>query len=166
MNFIVSRILPLLVLVIFSQTAFSAGFVEKITSKSGGADLPKPSENYAAKTSYNESQKKVLTAVLDAMGKNNVDVLTIDRESGRIGSDYVAGPTYSAAFGFLGSNSIRYKFNIIVSGAKAKTEVTVTAKLESSGDEVQSWHDVSADNKPVVAQLRDWMYEQVEKQLN
>ncbi|MDP2152202.1 MAG: hypothetical protein Q8J66_00885 [Methylotenera sp.] len=154
----------LLLMVLFTQSA-SAGFAEKITSKSG-AELPSPSLNYVAKTSYKESQKKVIAAILDAMSKNNIDVLTIDRESGRVASDYVAGPTYSAAFGLLGSNSTRYKFNVVVSRDGNKSAVNVSVKLESSGDEVESWRDVSADNKETVAKLRDWMYEIIEKQLN
>jgi len=162
MRFIFSRFLPLFMMAIFSQAAF-AGFTDKITSQSG-ADLPAPSANYVAKTIYQGSEKKVLASVLDAMAKSNVDVLTIDRESGRVGSDYVAGPTYSAVFGLLGSNSTRYKFNIIVSRDGAKSVVSVTAKIESSGDEASSWRDVSADNKDGVIQLRDWMYEQIEKQ--
>jgi|GEM_PF-1432828 len=164
MNFVLSRFFSFLMMVIFSQAAI-AGLAEKITSQSG-AELPAPSANYVAKTSYKESQKKVLAAVLDAMAKNNVDVLSIDRESGRIASDYVAGPTYTAAFGFLGSNATRYKFNVIVTKEGTKSAVSVTAKLESSGDEVESWRDVSADNKETVTQLRDWMYEKIEKQLN
>ena len=69
------------------------------------------------------------------------------------------------ALGILGGNSTRYKYLISVQERGRNTKLTVTAYLESSGNQIQSWRDVSADNPQIVSNLQNALTEDIQKHL-
>lgn len=145
----------------------NAGLFESITSKSGGAELPRPSEGYKPAKEVSASRERLIGAILEVFDENRISADLIDKQYGRVTSGYVQGPTFSTAFGLLGSNSTRYKFAISMSVSdKRANKLKVVATLESAGDEVTSWRDVSADNREVVANLEGWLYEQIEARIS
>lgn len=148
---------------LFSAAASAEGLLEAITAQNDER-LPQPSPGYQAKKLLPVTSDVLFQTVLRIFDENRITPGVIDKENGRIVSDYVAGPTFSTAFGLLGSNSTRYKVNIfIVKISKSSSKINVVARIESSGSQIQSWRDVSADNRKVVSDIEDWMYEQIEQ---
>jgi hypothetical protein len=94
-----------------------------------------------------------------------VPIAQENKESGRITTDYIARPTYRAAFGLLGSNTVRYKYRISIRGHSVGSQLRITAFLESSGNKVQSWRDVGSSNKKIIEALQDSLIEEVEKRV-
>lgn len=151
----------------FIAVPANAGLFESMTSQSSGTELPHPSEGYKPVKEFAVSRDKLIKSILEVFDENSISAESIDKHYGRIASGYVQGPTFSTAFGILGSNSTRYKFAISMSefGRRA-TKLKIVAMLESSGNEVQSWRDVSADNREAVIGLEGWLYEQVARKVN
>lgn len=148
-----------------SSRVANAGFLEAITQQSG-AKLPRPTEGYQPRTEFSAPVERVFDAALEMFDRNRIDAAHIDRQNHRLMSDYIAGPTYMTAFGLLGFNTARYKFTLVFKPiSPTVTRVDVRVRVESSGDAVQSWRDVSQYNPEVVRDLEGWMYEQLERAL-
>lgn len=142
----------------------SRSVVESITSTSG-APLPEPSAGFVPTDPLPHPRAKVFSAAVAVLDEMRVPIVSSNPTDGRITTDYAAGPRYTAALGFLGSNSTRYKYLVNVRDAGRGTKLTVTAYLESSGNSVQSWRDVSADNPAITAKIQNALVERIEKSL-
>jgi uncharacterized lipoprotein len=104
--------------------------------------------------------------VKDVLDDNGIFIASLDKNEGRITTEYVEGQSQANALGFLGVISTRYRYFIsIEKKATATQRVRITARLESSGDALQQWRDISSDNKAITTKLENWLYEQIEKSL-
>lgn len=149
----------------FNEGSKERGFIESITS-SNGKSLPKPSPQYQPREVLPFPSQQVYKAAINTLDDSRISIANESKEDGRISTDYIAGPTFSTAFGILGSNSSRYKYLISVKeSGRNSTTLRVTAYLESSGSSIQSWRDVSADNQQIVANLQNALMEDIEKRL-
>lgn len=136
-----------------------------MTQQIGGKALPEPSAGFKPMEILPYSTSAVFRAAVEALEDSGATILQQSKENGRITTDYVAGPTQIAALGLLGGNSVRYKYLVSVKDRAGKTKLTVTVFLESSGNQVQSWRDVSADNPEAVASIQNALIEDIEKRL-
>ena len=138
--------------------------VEAITS-TAGTPLPEPSAGFTPTDPLPHAPAKVYAAATAALDAMRIPIVNSSQADGRVTTDYAAGPRYSAAFGLLGSNTTRYKYLVNVRAAGTGSKLTVTAFLESSGNQVQSWRDVSADNPTITAKIQLALIERIEKSL-
>jgi hypothetical protein len=131
--------------------------------------LPQPSPGFTPKKTYAVSQDKLWTDILDALDKNRVTVVSSDKGSGVIQTDYVGGPSRLIGLGLVAAQSTRYKFNITVrSQSEGSTRVNIVSRVEStmSGRSGSSqWNDVTVQNVKIADELEGWLYEQIEKGL-
>lgn len=141
------------------------GAASSMTQQTGGNELPEASAGYQPAAQLPFPKERVFQAALDTLDDLRITVLTESKDAGRITTDYVAGPTQVVAFGLLGGNSVRYKYTISVKQDGKASKLTVTAFLESSGNKVQSWRDVSADNQQIVTNLQNFLTEKISKKL-
>lgn len=140
------------------------GFVGSMTSQRGKS-LPAPSQNFQPTDVLPFASMQVHKAALRALDDARVSILSESKEDGRIATDYVAGPSFDTALGLLGNNSTRYKYLLSIKPSGRGTKLKVTAYLESSGSEVQSWRDVSAENQTQVNSVQNALIENIENAL-
>lgn len=136
-----------------------------VTQDIGGQAFPEPSPGFEPKATLPYSTAKVYQAALNTLEDENIIIASESKQNGRITTDYIAGPTQMTALGLLGTISTRYKYQINVKQREKGTKLTVTAYLESSGNQVQSWRDVSADNPQAISVLQKALTEKIEKNL-
>jgi NlpB/DapX lipoprotein len=136
---------------------------------SGNGKLPTPSANFTPKRTYAVSRDKLWQAVLDALDQNHITVVSDDKSSGIIQTDYLAGPESLLVFPVAIEQSSRYKYNITLRDeSDGSIRVNVICKIESttnSGHGSSQWNDVTPQNAKLENQLETWLYEQIEKQL-
>ncbi|MGR3179031.1 MAG: hypothetical protein ACUZ8E_13345 [Candidatus Anammoxibacter sp.] len=142
----------------------SRAFVESITSRHG-KPLPEPSSNFQPTNVLPFTSTQVYKAAIGVLDDGRVSILNENKEDGRISTDYVAGPSFVTALGILGSNSTRYKYLISIKDSGRGTKLKVTAYLESSGNMVQTWRDVSENNQTKVRNIQNALIENIEKML-
>lgn len=132
----------------------------------GATRFPQASENFLPKKEYAASFENTWASVHDVLNKNRIVVAAENKSEGRITTDYVQGQGQADAFGLLGVISTRYKYAIRLTRAgSGNITIAVLANLESSGDAMPAWRDISNDNKGIVAKLENWLYEQIQKRL-
>jgi uncharacterized lipoprotein len=128
--------------------------------------LPQPTAGFVPKRTYAVPYDKLWTDVLNALDKNKVTIAAIDKSSGVIQSDYLAGP---GTFMVIMAQSTRYKYNITVRDqGDGNVRVNVTCKVESSinGDRgADPYRDVTPQNAALTAKLETWLYEQIEQEI-
>ena len=67
------------------------------------------------------------------------------------------------ALGILGTIQTRYKYNInLTKLSKSKTRINIHCILESTGNKMSAWRDISNDNLELVKNLENWLYEQID----
>lgn len=76
----------------------SRGVVESMTSQRG-ASLPEPSSSYQPVDHLPYPVGKVYEAAIEVLDEGRVSIVNENKDSGRIATDYVAGPSYSTALG-------------------------------------------------------------------
>jgi hypothetical protein len=133
-------------------------------SDNGG--FPTPTANFTPKRAYAISQDKLWQSILDTLDKNRITIVSTDKASGIIGTDYIAGPGRLVLGGLGGAQSTRYKYSInLRSDADGSVKVNVICKVESSinsGRGSSQWRDVTPSNVPLADKLETWLYEQIE----
>lgn len=133
----------------------------------GATRFPQPSENFMPKKQYAASFEDAWVGVHTVLDKNRIVVATENKDEGRVTTDYVQGQGQAAAFGLLGVISTRYKYAIrLTRGGSGNTMINVLANLESSGSAMPAWRDISNDNRHIVTNLENWLYEQIQKRLS
>lgn len=133
----------------------------------GKTRFPEPSNSYTPKSSYSVSFDTMWNAIDDVLQRNRIGIVSSDKSSGTILTDYIQGQSQVNALGLAGSITTRYKYNIRskpINNNKSKLSIFCT--LESSGNSLTSWRNISNDNKALVSNLEKWLYEQIEKELN
>jgi len=133
----------------------------------GVTRFPQPSENFTPKKEYAVSFDDAWSNVHDVLNKNRIVVATENKSEGRIATDYIQGQGQADGFGLLGVISTRYKYAIRLARAGGgNTTINVLANLESSGNAMPAWRDISNDNRGIVTRLENWLYEQIQKRLS
>jgi len=148
-----------------SAALFSVALAAGCAQTIGGKAIPNPSAGFQPADPLPYPVAKVYKAAIDTLDDSRIPVANQSKEDGRISTDYIAGPTQIMALGILGSTSTRYKYLISMKDRGHNTKLTVTAYLESSGNKIQSWRDVSADNPQVISSLQNALTEDIEKHL-
>lgn len=138
--------------------------VESMTSTIGKS-MPAPSLNFKPLDILPYPTKQVYKEVINILDESRISVLNENKEDGRISTDYIAGPVFVTAGGLLGSNSTRYKYLISIRDISGSTKLKVTAFVESSGNKIQSWRDVSEQNQTQVRSIENALIEKIEKSL-
>lgn len=132
----------------------------------GATRFPQPSENFMPKREYTASFEDSWKNVNDVLNKNRIVVATENKGEGRITTDYIQGQGQADGFGLLGVISTRYKYAIRLARAgSGNTTINVIANLESSGNAMPAWRDISNENRGIVTKLENWLYEQIQKRL-
>jgi hypothetical protein len=131
----------------------------------GNTRMPEPTSAVEPKKEYKASADAVWKAIHDAFDNNRIFVATENKSEGRISTEYIAGQSQMNALGLLGTISTRYKYQIRMTQAgNGMTQIAVTCVLESSGNAMQAWRDISKDNMQIVANLEKWLYQEIEKE--
>ena len=130
--------------------------------------FPTPTANFTPKCTYSIPHDKLWQAVLDTLDKNQIAVVSTDKSSGIIQTDYIAGP--GEVMIPLGvSQATRYKYNITLRDeSDGSVRLNVLCKVEdtmSNGHEASQWRDVTPQNTALVNKLETWLYEQIEDEL-
>lgn len=149
-------------------TILFAGFLTSCGTPTGKAKFPQASESFSPRQIYVIAQESLWNAVLSTLEKNRVAILSQDKASGIIQTDYLEGQGQTFG-GFLVSQSTRYKYNITVrKQSDQEAKLAILSKVESSlanGQGSTQWTDAGAQNSRLLKNLENWLYEQVEKEL-
>jgi hypothetical protein len=109
---------------------------------------------------------KLRNGILDALGKNRITKISVDKASGVIQTDYIAGP---GEFMVFAAQSTRYKYNLTVRNqADGTVKLNIICKVEdsmsgSSGS--TQCRDVTPQNTTLTTKLETWLYEQIEPEI-
>jgi uncharacterized lipoprotein len=129
--------------------------------------FPEPTANFMPKRIYTVQYDKLWQVTLDALDKNNITVVSTDKSSGIIQTDYIAGPAKPLIVEW---ENIRYKYNVTLrSEPDGSVKVNVVCRIEDSlfnGKDSTQWSDVTQQNVPLENKLETWLYEQLEDELN
>jgi hypothetical protein len=132
-------------------------------SNLGNAKFPKSSTNYVLKKELNISYDKLFGVIANVLEDNRASIVSQDKATGKITTDYIQGVTQATAGGLLGVIQTRYKYNISITKLnKNKSKINIICTLESSGNKMSAWRDVTSDNIELVKSLEDWLYEQID----
>jgi len=133
---------------------------------SDNGTYPAPTANFTPKRVYAVQYDKLWQATLDALDKNRITVVSTDKSSGIIQTDYIAGP---GTFMVVMAQSTRYKYNITLrSEPDGGVKVNVICRIEDSinnGQSSSQWRDVTPQNTTLENRLETWLYEQLEAEL-
>lgn len=136
-------------------------------ASTGTVKFPKPSTDFQPKRSYCASYDKIWDAVNRVLEVNRITIAAIDKSSGRITTDYIQGASTAYAAGLAGVGNSRYKYNIKLSDeSDNKVRLSIIAKLEQSlsgSTGSTPYRDLSKQNMPIVTNLENWLYEQIEQ---
>lgn len=128
----------------------------------GQAQFPTPSVATPPRQEFVATYNQLWGRIARVLEDNRIEVASSDKSSGRMVTEYVQGQSQMTALGLLGTIATRYKYTIRVEKIDPQhTRVTARCVLESSGNEMSAWRDVSRDNSHVVTQLERWLYEQI-----
>ena len=131
---------------------------------SDNGKFPEPTASFTPKQTYAVPYDKLWNGILDALDKNRITTVSVDKASGVISTDYCAGP---GTFMVIMAQSTRYKYGITVRDQGNGIErVNIVCKVESSinGESGASqWHDVTPQNTALATKLEKWLYEQIEQ---
>ena len=133
---------------------------------SANGTYPAPTANFTPKRVYAVPYDKLWQTTLDALDKNRITVVSTDKLSGIIQTDYIAGP---GAFMVVITEISRYKYNITLRNEPdGSVKVNVMCKIEDSinnGQSSSQWRDVTPQNTALENRLETWLYEQLEDEL-
>jgi hypothetical protein len=133
---------------------------------SDNGKLPEPSAGFTPKYTYAVPYDKLWDGILNALDKNRITTVSVDKASGVIATDYIAGP---GTFMVIMSQSTRYKYNITARNQSDGTvRVNVICKVESSinGEHgADPYRDVTPQNTALATKMETWLYEQIEKEI-
>lgn len=131
--------------------------------------FPETSTDFQPKKSYIVSYNELWAVINGVLEENRIAVAAIDKSSGRIITDYIEGESTSYLGGLGGVGNSRYKYNIRISQEdNIKTRLSIIATLEqalSGAAGSTPYRDLSKTNMPLVNNLENWLYEQIEKSL-
>lgn len=136
----------------------------------GKVNFPEASPDFKPKRIYSVSYDKMWDVIDRVLEENRITITTIDKSTGRITTDYIQGGTTAYMGGLAGIGNSRYKYNIRISQeSDKKVRISIIANLEqsltgSSGSSTP-YRDLSQQNMPIVNNLENWLYEQIEKAL-
>ena len=128
--------------------------------------FPAPSADFTPKLTYAVPYDKLWQTVLDTLDKNRITTVGMDKSSGVIQTDYIAGPGRLLLGGLGGAQSTRYKYSISLRNeADGGVKVNIICKIEStinSGHGSSQWSDMTPQNAALGNKLETWLYEQIE----
>ncbi len=158
----IRRIFALLAFTLLSYSACAA------------VEVPGPaSPGFKPKIVYDVSLDQAWRAVVSALSAKGLSLSAMSsKDNLQLSTEYSAAMRQDVAFGLLGANFIRYKFNVFFVPKAAQTTITIRPVLESSNvaggladARTEPFVDVSMKNEQTVSVMRDWLYEQIEKNL-
>jgi NlpB/DapX lipoprotein len=130
----------------------------------GNGKFPTPTANYTPKRIYTIPRDKLWQAILDALDKNHITVVSTDKSSGIIQTDYIAGQDTLIV---IVAQSTRYKYNIrLRDEADGSVRLNVFCHIEdtiNNGHGSSQWNDVTPQNAKLENQLETWLYEQIDQ---
>jgi hypothetical protein len=128
--------------------------------------FPQPTANFTPKRTYAVAYDKLWNGILDALDKNRITTVSVDKASGVIQTDYLAGP---GEFMVFAAQSTRYKYNLTVRNQPDGTvKLNIICRVEDSlsGNSGSSqWRDVTPQNGALTMKLETWLYEQIEPEI-
>ncbi len=149
-----------------------AGSAAMESQKNKMAKFPEASKGFEPKKVYNIDFDRAWKTVMTVLDQNKVMILSSDKGSKRIMTDYITGaPVSQGPGGIFGVIMTRYKYQILFRNDKGATRIDINCKLESramssnGGGGASDWHDISTPNKAMIDNLENWLYEQIEKAL-
>jgi hypothetical protein len=153
------RIIPFILFLAFTLTMLTGCFTDNGT-------FPQPSANFIPRQTYSVNYDKLWNGILDALDKNRITTVNVDKASGVIETDYIAGP---GRFMVVAAQSTRYKYTITTRNHSDGTvKMNVICKVESSMNGsagASQWRDVTPQNVELATKLETWLYEQIEAEI-
>ena len=130
----------------------------------GNTKFPEASQNYDPRKDWRFDMTKLFMLLNNnVLEENRASIASQDKSEGRITTDYIQGVTQMMALGILGTIQTRYKYNInLTKLSKSKTRINIHCILESTGNKMSAWRDISNDNLELVKNLENWLYEQID----
>lgn len=136
------------------------------TIATGKVSFPQPTVNYSPKKVYSISFDTVWDVIIRVLDENRIMVISIDKSTGIIITDYIQGASKAYWFGLGGIGNSRYKYNIKLSKQGIKDiKLSIITKLEQTlqGEGASTpYRDLSKQNPQLVNQLENWLYEKIE----
>ena len=146
---------------------FAAVFLIGCAMPAGSAKFPKASDGFQPKRTYNISYDKIWDIINRVFEENRIILISADKSSGRITTDYIQG--VSTFYGLGGVGNSRYRYNLSISQERdSKVKLIILAKLESSlsgSTGSTPFRDVSQQNMQTIKKLENWLYEKIETAL-
>src|ERR1039457_3635880 len=129
----------------------------------GNKTVRKATAEFTPKQVYAVTYDKLWDTTINALEQNRIAVVSANKESGIIQTDYTDGPSTLILGGLAGAQSTRYKYDITLRNESAGgVKLNIICKVEStinSGHGSSQWSDVSGQNAKLVKQMEDWLYE-------
>src|ERR1035437_565156 len=158
----------------FMALAFLAGtMLIGFAVKAGTAKPVERSKNFVPKITYAVSYDKLWDAIMIVLDKSRITVLSADKTSGIIQTDYFGEKEQMILGGFAGIGNFRWKCNLTLrnqSDGSIKLNITVKCDATTRGflsDRApDQWHDVTSSNVKTIKKLETSFYEEIEKELN
>lgn len=148
---------------------FISGCVSMTEETVGNVKFPQPSTDFHPKKEYKTTFENIWKIVKSVLETERINIVTSDKEEGRIVTDYVQGEMKQERVLFMRMppRTTRYKYAIYIEKTQqgvVKLNIICTYEMKSAGDLVSS-SEASKDTPRVVAQLENWLYERIEKSL-
>lgn len=129
----------------------------------GGTKFPEPSPGFNPKRNYTTPVAQILSAIETVCDENRIITESVSPK--KIATEYIQGQSQMTAGGLGGTISTRYKYTVLLKTDNDVVKVNIICKLESSGNAMQQWRDISNDNPEVIRVLENWFYEQIETKI-
>ena len=153
------KTIPIALFLILALTVLTGCFTDN-------GSFPQPTAGFTPKQTYAVPYDKLWSGILDALDKNRITTIGVDKASGVIATDYIAGP---GSFIIVAAQSTRYKYSITVRNESDGTvRMNIICKVEDSmnGSAGSSqWRDVTPENTALATKLETWLYEQIEQEI-
>ena len=153
------KIIPFALFSAFTLTMLTGCFTDN------GA-FPMPTADFTPRQTYSVDYDKLWNGIQDALDKNRITTVSVDKASGVIETDYIAGP---GRFMVVAAQSTRYKYTITARNHSDGTvKLNVICKVESSMNGsagASQWSDVTPQNTVLATKLETWLYEQIEPEI-
>lgn len=146
-----------------------AGIILTSSALADGDIASSPPTNFIPKRIYTNTTDKLWDVVLNTLEDSRIAVVSSDKTSGIVQTDYIAGKNKSLLAGFGGTQSTRCKFNLSLrpqSDGTVKLNIICTIEATVTKLHVASqWVDVSRKNPASVKKIETSLYYDIEKRL-
>ena len=155
----------------FAWLAALLFLVRQATAQEAAGSLPSPTPGFQPKVVYSVPLASAWIGAINSINISQIPIASASKDANQIMTGYKSGPTEGGTF-LQGKLATQYKFQVsFIAISSSRTQIVVLPTLEARrltsglirGD--ANWVNVTTENAASVEELRNWMYEQIERNL-